>query len=1290
MRKNTFRNISFFMVFFVFFTSVQSQFYSEKLFTVDDGLPQSIVNTIMKDSFGYIWVGTNEGIARFDGKTFKSYNQENGYPFHLITGIIETKPGVLWIADYGSGLFELKNDQTRHIVFDSSLKDFHVNFLVKGQNGKVLLGSEPGGIYIFKKDSLVRHYSNADGLPQSVLCATEDSSGNIWFGTFANGAFLIRDGKIVRRLTMKEGLPSNEVRSILPFKNGKIWFGTGNGLYVQNGPQISALFREKYPDSQVMSVYAPDSENVYVNISTQKGGIIHFKNNKFADELYVDKSTYSKCTFMDESDVLFIGTYNGLLVLPERDFLNYDRRSGLHDTYIHTITRDPAGKLWVGTKNDGLYYFENGKFHPFEVTAFSERFRTPTALRFIKKEFWIGTRRGLLILENGKSVQNSVTAVADSLEIRNITIIDSAIYLVSRKKILKIKEDTVEDITFNLSDSVNSIWGVQKDTRGTLWAATNGWGIWTLEDTAWVPFQSKIVSKQLYGVRRTPSGSLLFPGSSGAFLWDGEKFKNILPNEGNVWDVLATGDHDFWFGTSHGLVHKVGKQWDYYSRKNGYVSTEFNIGSFYKDTDQSLWFGGVTGLMHYLIQGKYKTEKRPLVINSIQAGDSLVSFPQEQIKTLKFEKKNIAISYTLLSFRMPSAVHYRVFLEGFDTDTSSITDETRVSYTNLYAGSYTFHVFAYYGDRSHIYKTASFSFEIKSDWWESWWAIMIYAILIFLTIYYFIHWREKLLRRRNMLLEQRIEERMFELRASNRRLVNEVNERIRAEKALEEEKEQLAVTLAAITDGVIRLDESGHVVLMNDVAKDLCGITQTEAIGAEINSVLNLIDSTSLLPTELDVSNIEYDSKNKPHTIFALLKNKRTGKELNIYLSIAPIIGMNQQIHGYVCVFRDITLEKKAEEETIRIQKLESIGLLAGGLAHDFNNILSGILGNTQLARMVYEKGENIEKYLIGVEEATKSAAALTQQLLTFSKGGEPVKKQVDIKELLEETILFALRGSNVKSAFFIENKLWSVNVDAGQINQVINNLTINADQAMPNGGTLTIEASNVNVNDTDHIGNLKPGKYVEIKLTDQGIGIPEANLSKIFDPYFTTKQKGSGLGLASSYSIIEKHEGIITVQSKVGKGTTFTIYLPAQKRKPSKSQKQSHKKIEAGSGKILVMDDESYIRELMKDMLDLLGYETVVVENGEEAIREYKEALNSKNPFRAVIMDLTIPGGMGGKDAIRELLKIDPHVRSIVSSGYSADSIMANFGDFGFKGILQKPFKIEEVGMMLDEVLNA
>lgn len=1267
---------------------VHGQFYPEKYYTVDDGLPQSIITTIIKDSNGYLWLGTNEGMARFDGSVFDNYTHYNGYPFHLISGIVETKPGTLWVSDYGFGLFELKDDKVRPIVFDSKLKNFHINFLKKEKDGRILLGADPGGLYIFNNDSLIQHYSDTDKIPGGIISASVTPRGDIWVGTFAYGAVLLHNGKVIRMLTMANGLPSNEIRSVLALKNGKVWFGTGNGLYVLNDSAISDRFNATYPESQIMSVYTPDSVNIYLNISTQKGGVIHYQNNILKDEIHVDNSTYTKCSFMDDSGILFIGTYDGLLMLPDRNFLNYDSRSGLKDTYIKAVTKDANGTLWVGTKNDGLFFLKGNRFYPYKINQFGARFRTVTALSFINGQFWIGTRRGLLILQDGQSVRNEITTVSDSLEIRKIVRIDSVVYIVSRKYIFEYDNGKVKNLTYNFADSINSIWGVEKDTNGLFWAATNGWGLWTLQDTVWTPFMSDRAPKHLYGVRRTPSGFLLFPSSVGAFLWDGKQLTNLYPEKRNVWDAMAADTMDFWFGTSRGLVHRFKSQQEIYSRKGGYASTEFNIGSFYKETDHSLWFGGVTGLMHYIGKEKYLSEEKPLVIKYIQTADSLISFPAKRHKKLFLNNRNIAIEYALLSYKNPPDVRYRVFLEGFDSDTSSFTQETRINYTNLFGGVYTFHVFAYTGENETYFKSSSFSFEIETEWWETWWAFVLYAVLIMLVIYLVIYWREHLLRRRNMLLEQRIEDRMSELRTANKRLVNEVKERVRAEKALEGEKEQLAVTLAAITDGVIRLDETGTIVLLNAVAQELSGTPKNEAIGTDINNALDLFAENTNSKIKLDVTEPGFSSGDKPYSQYARLRNKQNGTYLNILLSVAPILDTHKEILGYVCVFRDITMEKKAEEETIRMQKLESIGLLAGGLAHDFNNILSGILGNTQLARLVYEKGDSIEKYLKGIEDATKSAAALTQQLLTFAKGGEPVKKQFDIQELLEDTILFTLRGSNVKSAFFIENKLWPVNADAGQITQVINNLTINADQAMPNGGTLTIEASNVEVGEASTIANLKPGKYVEIKLTDQGVGIPEANLSRIFDPYFTTKQKGSGLGLASSYSIIEKHGGTITVKSEIGKSTTFTVYLPAKEGKLSGADKESHKMV-AGSGRILLMDDESYIRDLMRDMLDLLGYETVAVEDGEEAIRAYTEALHSDKPFRAVIMDLTIPGGMGGKETLRELLKIDPHVKSIVCSGYSVDSIMANYGDFGFTGILQKPFKIEEVGMMLDEVLN-
>jgi CheY-like chemotaxis protein len=314
-------------------------------------------------------------------------------------------------------------------------------------------------------------------------------------------------------------------------------------------------------------------------------------------------------------------------------------------------------------------------------------------------------------------------------------------------------------------------------------------------------------------------------------------------------------------------------------------------------------------------------------------------------------------------------------------------------------------------------------------------------------------------------------------------------------------------------------------------------------------------------------------------------------------------------------------------------------------------------------------------------------ARDLTQQLLTFSKGGAPIKKTASIDELLKDTTVFTLSGSNVKCKFSIPEDLWSVEIDEGQISQVINNLIINADQAMPEGGTISISAENVIIGAEDVLP-LKEGRYLKIKIQDQGIGIPEEYLQKIFDPYFTTKQKGSGLGLTIAYSIIKNHKGYIAVKSKLGVGSKFSIYLPALEKQIPKKKEAEIRPI-TGKGKIMVMDDEEIIRTSLGEILTFLGYEPEFARNGEEALATYKKAIDSGQSFDAVILDLTIRGGMGGKETIKKLIEIDPKVKAIVSSGYSTDPVMADFKNYGFRGVVAKPYDIKELSKELDDVIN-
>ena len=388
------------------------------------------------------------------------------------------------------------------------------------------------------------------------------------------------------------------------------------------------------------------------------------------------------------------------------------------------------------------------------------------------------------------------------------------------------------------------------------------------------------------------------------------------------------------------------------------------------------------------------------------------------------------------------------------------------------------------------------------------------------------------------------------------------------------------------------------------------------------------------------------------------------------------------------CIFHDVTDRKKMEAELHKAHKLESIGILAGGIAHDFNNILTAVIGNISLARFYSKPGDKIYEKLGNAERATLRAKDLTQQLLTFSKGGEPIKRSIDIQQLVREASSFVLRGSNVKCSCNLADDLWAVEADEGQLSQVIHNLVINADQAMPEGGQITITAQNRVIAADDDYLPLQEGSYVVVTIKDHGIGIKTEHLNRVFDPYFSTKQKGHGLGLATAYSIVKNHGGLLTVNSTIGRGSTFTMYIPAA-QKNAVQETAEHEGLHQGKGYVLLMDDEEDVRNVASEMLTCIGYKVTTAAEGRESLALYEKARQAGKPYDAVIMDLTIPGGLGGKETISELLAIDPEVKAIVSSGYANDPIMANYREYGFAGVVPKPYKIEQLSNVLKKLVN-
>jgi PAS domain S-box-containing protein len=413
---------------------------------------------------------------------------------------------------------------------------------------------------------------------------------------------------------------------------------------------------------------------------------------------------------------------------------------------------------------------------------------------------------------------------------------------------------------------------------------------------------------------------------------------------------------------------------------------------------------------------------------------------------------------------------------------------------------------------------------------------------------------------------------------------------------------------------------------------------------------------------------------------------RRTGENLDVTAHSTAMYDERKEFHGVRLTFRDITEHKKMEEELRNIEKLESIGIMAGGIAHDFNNILTTITGNISLARVSAKNDRKLSRVLSETQKACNHARNLTNQLLTFSKGGAPIKKVQYIKNLLKDSTKFALRGSPVNYELFLEDDLWPVEVDEGQIIQVIHNLALNAQQAMCNGGTIAISAENVAVEKADPLPF--KGNYIKIRVKDEGIGIPAERMNKIFDPYFTTKEEGSGLGLTTTFSIIKNHDGHIFVDSRENVGTTFSIFLPASDERAYEEKKKMDKDLQ-GAGYILIMDDEENVRRSVCRMLRYLGYDVEAAKNGEQAIDLYKNAMESVRPFDAVLMDLTIRGGKGGKETIKELRRIDSQVKAVVSSGYFNDPIMADYNKHGFFGVIPKPYEIEVLNEVLQKVTN-
>jgi PAS domain S-box-containing protein len=513
-------------------------------------------------------------------------------------------------------------------------------------------------------------------------------------------------------------------------------------------------------------------------------------------------------------------------------------------------------------------------------------------------------------------------------------------------------------------------------------------------------------------------------------------------------------------------------------------------------------------------------------------------------------------------------------------------------------------------------------------------------------------------------------------------IFRDISNRKRVEEELRARQAELTTILRAVPVGIGVLFDR----VLKEVNDHVCAIT-----GYSRDELLG--QSTRMLyPTQEDFDYVGWERHRQAAAqgvgTLETRWQRKNGVVIDVLVSLAPIAGADSSETVLFTVV-DITVRKKIEMEQSKIDKLESLGIMAGGIAHDFNNVLMTILGSISLASLDNQDGLSPEAIngLKNAEQGCQQAMGLARQLLTFAKGGAPIKQVQSLPGLLQEAARLALSGSKSRYELSCPEGLRNVNVDRGQIHQVFSNLLINADQAMPAGGLVRIQAQNVQIDQTSP-APLPAGDYALITIADQGEGIPAEQLGKIFDPYFTTKQRGNGLGLATVFSIVKQHGGLISVDSVLGEGTTFQLYLPAVEG-PAALKDAVEAKPVVGKGRILVMDDEATVREVVGRMLAKLGYDPVLARDGAETLELYAQARDSQQPFAAVILDLTIPGGMGGKEVLHQLMAQTPQVKALVSSGYADDAIMANSQTIGFRGVITKPYTILQLGVVLQKVIT-
>ncbi len=1243
-----------------------AQQYHFHTYTEMDGLLSSTVQDISQDSEGALWFATARGLSRFDGAEWEDCGPTGNTPTMHHSFIGRDHEGRMWTLGKGvmSHLYVRQNGVWREIEKSADYPPLG-NYLAwelgrtPGDKTFIAMAERKGRITIYC-DGQWRNYT-LDGLDVG-LNTLVFVDGRLAIATL-QGLYEIDPADWQLRPTAL----TKPLQTICRSFDGKALWAVGNGWIGLGTPDSMQILAEDLPlefhvPVEGTAALADPAGGVYFGDLGQ----VYYFHPRYGLELLSRanglQSSGVTNFFLDREGHVWVGGLRGPSKLINRSLAGYARRHGLLDDEVTAVLKRRNGTMVLGHFG-GLTFMEDDprpvvfNIDNHILERVSDLAESPDGeIWFAADHLGVGHVKADGTIEYLQGIPNPVDkAYALSFDRQG------DLWVGTNKGV--VRWDGEQFHTLDLSEFVADHQSVLVRRLvhiqdGSLLIGSGHFGVFRWRDGVLQHSMPEVEGRgrSVYNLHETASGEVLVGTLDGLYILQGEALvKAAAPwpvIDRPIYSILPDTKGQLWFGTDNGVMRWDGEKLTQLTVRDGLLGTETNRDALKLGPRGDLWIGTDRGLTIY----RSDFDQEPLALPLITITGFEVDgtrYPGNKPLRLSSSARAIDISFRGVTFQDETRTKYLTWLENFEEGWRGpdLLPNRTMRYTNVPPGTYRFQVQVCTPDG--VLSTVARSGEIvvlaplQARWWFRLLIALVSCVVIWMMGSYLWAWRY------TNRLKTMVGERTAKLEQS--------------ELLYRAESQRLGATLESISDGVITLDGRDRVVMCNTAAERILGRSQDTILGNKLLATLAVEPAISLTTGEPTV-----------HLVV-----DPAGGQTWLEFSVAPITDAAQRAIGTVLAFRDITARREIENQRLRTQQLESLGVLAGGIAHDFNNLLTIILGNISLVEDTPAIGREVQGPLNKMKTATESARLLTEQFLTFAKGGDPSLAPESLMRIVRQSATLAFSGASVSCKLELAPDLWNVEVDRGQIGQVLNNLFLNACQAMESGGTVVIKARN-SATGTEEPGT---GRWVYLEVHDQGVGISEGELKRIFDPYYTTKDQGSGLGLAIAHSIVRRHGGRLTVDSDPGRGSVFTLTLPATDLvvRPDEAAVGT---AALPSGRILVMDDEKDVLDVCGRLLKGLGLSCVVTTDGHQTLQMYETALAKGVGFDAVIMDLTVPGGMGGKEAVQLLLEIDPEVRAIVASGYSNDPVLANYQRYGFQGALKKPFDKADLKRELARVL--